>query len=146
MEPARQGVRTAVHRNLHGTSINGLAEGKHVRVSIHTDYKNIAETEVYRPPMIPKNTPHRRTGEGISALQVVKPRLYLVEKRACVDDEDGKTPEGEKVHVSAEGHSVSLPFQCNAIHPLGDAHGILLERKEDQEDLEARKVSEGFRS
>lgn len=58
------------------------------------------------------------------------------------NDDDDRTPETDKVYVSAEGHSVSLPFQCNKIHPLGDAQGILLERKEDQEDLDARKVAE----
>lgn len=46
-------------------------------------------------------------------------------------------PDSDKVYVSAEGHSVSLPFHCCAIHPLGESFGLLLQRKEDQEDLEA---------
>ena len=46
-------------------------------------------------------------------------------------------PDGDKVYVSAEGHSVSLPFHCCSIHPLGESHGLLLQRQEDQEDLEA---------
>ena len=48
-------------------------------------------------------------------------------------------PDSDKVYVTGEGHSVSLPFQCCAIHPLGDSHGLLLQRKEDQEDLEAQR-------
>ena len=44
----------------------------------------------------------------------------------------------DKVYSSAEGHSVSLPFMCSTIHPLGESHGILLQRKQDQEDFEAR--------
>lgn len=46
------------------------------------------------------------------------------------------------VHISAEGHSVSLPFSCSSIYPLGDSQGILLERKQDQDDLDARTASE----
>ena len=46
------------------------------------------------------------------------------------------------VYISAEGHSVSLPFSCSSIHPLGKSQGIFLERKQEQEDLDARKVSE----
>jgi hypothetical protein len=48
-------------------------------------------------------------------------------------------PESDKVYISGEGQSVSLPFQCCAIHPLGENHGLLLQRKEDHEDLEAQK-------
>lgn len=54
--------------------------------------------------------------------------------------------DSDRVYISAEGHSVSLPFQCNGIYPLGESHGILLERKQDQEDFEARKASEAFPS
>jgi hypothetical protein len=50
-------------------------------------------------------------------------------------------PDSDKVYVSGEGHSVSLPFQCCAVHPLGENHGLLLQRKEDQEDLTARTDS-----
>lgn len=47
------------------------------------------------------------------------------------------------VYVSAEGHSVSLPFHCSSIYPLGASHGLLLQRQEDQEDLEARAFITG---
>jgi len=45
--------------------------------------------------------------------------------------------------VSAEGHSVSLPFTCASIHPLGESHGLLLQRQEDQDDIEARTLGGG---
>lgn len=50
-------------------------------------------------------------------------------------------PDSEDVYVSGEGHSVSLPFQCCAIHPLGESHGLLLQRKEDHEDVQVHRNS-----
>jgi Anaphase-promoting complex subunit 1 len=45
-------------------------------------------------------------------------------------------PDSEEVCVNGgEGHSISLPFKCSSVHPLGVRNGLLLQRKEDSDDL-----------